>query len=286
MASPPADAGRSRLPLLLALILLTAVVALAARQASIDIDGSRYYYLDDDQMISMRYARNLAEGRGLVWNAGEHVEGYTNFGWVLVMAAVHAVGTPPRLASLAVKSVNWALSCVVVVLTDRLFRRLVPDPPWLLRTSLLLTMALSVDLLYWAVNGFETTLLTALFLWALTRVIDDAARGVFSAATCLLAGLLPLVRSDAADLTAVVLLAGVGLGLRRRWWLAGLAALPLAAHLAFRVQYLRRLASQHLLSEGGRPERSGAPGSRLRQGLRGRLPCRHGPGGNGALHGT
>ena len=89
MAPRPPDAPRaSRLPLVLALALLTVVCAMAARQASVAIDGTRYYYLDDDQMISMRYARNLAEGRGLVWNAGERVEGYTNFGWVLVMAAV------------------------------------------------------------------------------------------------------------------------------------------------------------------------------------------------------
>ncbi len=42
----------------------------ALRQASIVIDHQRYYYLDDDQMISMRYARNLVDGMGLVWNAG------------------------------------------------------------------------------------------------------------------------------------------------------------------------------------------------------------------------
>ena len=238
MAPRPPDAPRaSRLPLVLALALLTVVCAMAARQASVAIDGTRYYYLDDDQMISMRYARNLAEGRGLVWNAGERVEGYTNFGWVLVMAAVHAMGTPPRLASLAVEAVNWALACAVVILTDRLLRRFVQDPPMLLRGAVLVTMALSVDLLFWAVNGFETTLLTAVFVLALVRVVDDAARGTFTAGTCLIAGLLPLIRSDAADLTGIVLLAGVGLGLRRRWWLAALAAAPLAAHEAFRLQY-------------------------------------------------
>jgi hypothetical protein len=48
--------------------------------ASLLIDGVRWFWLDDDQMISMRYARNLAEGNGLVWNLGERVEGYTNFG--------------------------------------------------------------------------------------------------------------------------------------------------------------------------------------------------------------
>lgn len=34
----------------------------AARGSSVTVDGVRYHYLDDDQMISMRYARNLRNG--------------------------------------------------------------------------------------------------------------------------------------------------------------------------------------------------------------------------------
>lgn len=228
---------RSPLPLLLALALLTFVCAIAAREMSYVIDGQRYYFLDDDQMISMRYARNLARGVGLVWNAGEHVEGYTNFGWVLVMSAVHALGTPDRLASLVVKAINWALACVVVLLSDRLFGKLAPGASSLLRACVLLSVALSVDLLFWATNGFETTLLTVLFLWALVRTLDDAVGGAFSPWTCLIAGVLPLVRSDCPDLSAIVVVTGLGLGLRRRWWAVALAGLPFVAHLLFRHAY-------------------------------------------------
>lgn len=41
--------------------------------------------LFDDAYISLRYARNFAEGHGLVWNVGERVEGYTNFLWTLLL---------------------------------------------------------------------------------------------------------------------------------------------------------------------------------------------------------
>ncbi len=41
----------------------------------------------DDAFISFRYARNLIDGHGLVFNVGEIVEGYTNFLWTLLMAA-------------------------------------------------------------------------------------------------------------------------------------------------------------------------------------------------------
>ena len=39
-------------------------------RTSFDVDGERYFSLFDDAMISMRYARNLAQGLGLVWNPG------------------------------------------------------------------------------------------------------------------------------------------------------------------------------------------------------------------------
>ncbi|GAH95705.1 unnamed protein product, partial [marine sediment metagenome] len=38
-----------------------------------------WFYPTDDAYISYRYAQNLAEGNGLVYNLGERVEGYSNF---------------------------------------------------------------------------------------------------------------------------------------------------------------------------------------------------------------
>ena len=40
----------------------------------------------DDSFISYRYARNLARGLGLVYNAGERIEGYTNFLFTVLLA--------------------------------------------------------------------------------------------------------------------------------------------------------------------------------------------------------
>lgn len=52
-------------------------------------------FVQDDAFISFRYAQRLVAGHGLTWNAGEAVEGYTNFAWVLVMALPHAAGIDP-----------------------------------------------------------------------------------------------------------------------------------------------------------------------------------------------
>ena len=74
VASSP---GTVRVWTILSIVIATALFWGASRHASVLIDGVRYHFLDDDQMISMRYARNLALGEGLVWNRNERVEGYT-----------------------------------------------------------------------------------------------------------------------------------------------------------------------------------------------------------------
>ena len=58
------------------------------------------WFVCDDAFISFRYVRNLVEGHGLVFNPGEYVEGYTNFLWVLELAAIWSLlGIPPEQAA-------------------------------------------------------------------------------------------------------------------------------------------------------------------------------------------
>ena len=58
------------------------------------------WFLTDDAFISFRYARNLLEGHGLVFNPGEYVEGYSNFLWVLELAAAWGLfGVRPEVAA-------------------------------------------------------------------------------------------------------------------------------------------------------------------------------------------
>ena len=58
------------------------------------------WFLCDDAFISFRYVRNLLEGHGLVFNPGEYVEGYTNFLWILELAAIWGIfGIRPEHAA-------------------------------------------------------------------------------------------------------------------------------------------------------------------------------------------
>ena len=45
----------------------------------------------DDAFISFRYAENLANGQGLVFNPGERVEGYSNPLWTVLFAVIIAI---------------------------------------------------------------------------------------------------------------------------------------------------------------------------------------------------
>ena len=86
-----------------------AVVAAFARNVSFR------RFIGDDAFISFRYARNWVEGNGLVWNAGEAVEGYTNFLWVVVMAAGLGAGVAPEELSI-VLGVASGLAVLALVL--------------------------------------------------------------------------------------------------------------------------------------------------------------------------
>src|SRR5436190_21845758 len=89
------------------------------------VGGTRYFTLVDDQMISMRYAENLASGAGLVWNAGgPRVEGYSNFLWLLYMALFHVVGVPRPWISACIQATGAILLAVNFVVTKRLAERL------------------------------------------------------------------------------------------------------------------------------------------------------------------
>lgn len=98
-------------------------LAAIAGSAAILLLQSRFYfhYTSDDAYISYRYARNLSDGIGLVWNPGEHVEGYSNFLWVAILAGLNKLGAD------IVESGRWlgyALAIVAGLATYMLSRDL------------------------------------------------------------------------------------------------------------------------------------------------------------------
>lgn len=233
-------------PLMWLLPAFAGVIALYAdhaRKASLLIDGERWFWLDDDQMISMRYARNLSEGHGLVWNPGEYVEGYTNFGWTLLMAAVHLLRLPDRLTPLAMTVVSCLFCLTLVLLAARILEQLEPRRLALTLPALLVCILTCTDVMFWAAAGFETVLVTCLHLWVVLRALQASsaqARDLDIDASLLVPlSLLPIARSDGAHIWLGDALLLLWLAADRKRAALGLllSLAPFAAHLSFRLWF-------------------------------------------------
>lgn len=202
------------------------------------IGGERYWWLDDDAMISMRYARHLAQGLGLVWNpGGERVEGYTNLLWTLYMALVHLLPIPVAQTSLIILLTNIALAVATIPVIIRFVRALGGSP--LVVAATVLGFVLNKNVMAWTTAGFETALLTLLFLLGIYRIIAEAQQCTPRLLTFMIIALLSLVRSDAVILSVLLYALAVWLH-RNRTLIIGYAALSLAlpiAHTLYRATY-------------------------------------------------
>lgn len=215
------------------------------RSSFLAIDGSRYFSLFDDAMISMRYAWNFSHGNGLVWNPGERVEGYTNFLMTLVMSAITFLFNKKN-AVLTIQ-VFGILTVIAVVWQARKLYQLVAgnDSNPLLFVLFPILILLYYPLSYWSLMGMETGLATFFIILTFNAIIqfeekNRSAPLIFSA---LFASLSYLTRPDAGIVILPIIL--FILSHKTSWNQRilnmvkfGLVFLVLPlAHMVFRYQY-------------------------------------------------
>ncbi|MFB3909736.1 MAG: hypothetical protein ACE15D_15175 [Candidatus Eisenbacteria bacterium] len=129
-------------------------------------------WVSDDAFITFRYVDNLLAGRGLVYNAGERVEGYTHFLWLMLLAVPRALGADPVVVSEVLGIVAFVGTIALLAwISSRVAGRgpAAASPPIPLAAVLL---ALHFDAAIWATGGLETSLFTLL----LTGVVVAAWR--------------------------------------------------------------------------------------------------------------
>jgi len=144
-------------------------------------------FTNDDALISIRYAENLAAGNGLVYNAGERVLGTTTPLWTLLLAGFGVLGfdLPTTATVLGVLAYGWAGAATVLLLRAG-------GAPWFSQAFAALLVATAPGLQYWAGSGMETAAYVALiatFLW----LFETERLGALG----LVGGALLLVRPDA-----------------------------------------------------------------------------------------
>jgi hypothetical protein len=174
----------------------------------------------DDAFITFRYARNLADGLGLVYNPGEWVLGTTAPLWAILLAAGYRLGLTdlPWLATVLSATCD-TLSCgLLVAFSLRLGWR-----P--LGAALVgLAWALNPLSIAFATGGMETSLFVLIAL----LVLGMAAQGTYLWPAAGLASIATLVRPEGA-LLAVTVVGWTWLAQRRQTWRVALAGVtPMA----------------------------------------------------------
>ncbi|HEC35190.1 MAG TPA: hypothetical protein ENI39_01490 [Anaerolineae bacterium] len=138
------------------LLLVLVLLALAARL----VPGPRTV---DDAYITFRYARNLVEGRGFVYNLGERVLGTTTPLYTLLLSGLAFVTGRCDFPAMAM-AVNGLAGAVSVLLLYHLGRRFSGQRA--VGAAAALLWALAPHSVTFAIGGMETDLTIALILAA------------------------------------------------------------------------------------------------------------------------
>lgn len=233
------------------------VVALAVAVAFI-VHARGWTFLCDDAFISFRYARNWAEHGAPVFNVyvdpPEHVEGYTNFLWVAMLAGLARLGVVPHEAAPILTQLAGLLTLAAVTMLVAVLRRHCTkgQPERRLVAIDLLPAALLVcvpEFMVWTHGGLETSAAGATALGAMATWVAGRQRtaAILAAATGLLRpdGLLPVAVFGLTWLLVFglpVVWRERAQAFRRLPWLrllqaAMLFVVPLLVHLMWRRSY-------------------------------------------------
>jgi arabinofuranosyltransferase len=136
----------------------------------VSILGQFYIFRDytvDDTFITLRYARNFIQGHGLVFNAGEKVEGFSNPLLLFLTIAVSYAGVP-YLA--AVKLIGALSYLVCLVISIRFIMRRISGFTLPLLIALVFS---SFPVIFFSITGLETVLFALLLLLSFVAVVNN-----------------------------------------------------------------------------------------------------------------
>jgi MFS family permease len=202
-----------------------------------------YYYpfFADDAFISLRYSERLIEGKGLNWNDGEYVEGYSNLLWVLSTALLGYFGMDLVAAG---RAVGFLASAFAMLSFCYYHQRRYLGVASLFMTNL--AFALTAPVAIWMMGGLEASLAMALLAWVFVLAHDVLERADrHKAIICgVLLGCVNLCRPEGPIFTVAIagsifLVAG-----KQRWKLlfplalmCGVSFIFFASQLSFRLAY-------------------------------------------------
>ena len=225
-----ADAWRAlRFPVLVALLLITVQI----------LPGPQAF---DDAYITYRYARNLANGDGFVYNRGERVLGTTTPLYTILLALTSRATSSDNLPWLSI-----AINAVFDLGTALLLVRVLPSFGMPVRVARLVSIAyvLSPLRIQVALGGMETSM--AVF-WLLAASHQYAVKkGSLSAAAC--SGIACLTRPDLAILPALFAVHAIARSRRIPWKPTAAFAAVTAPWLVFSWFYFGSPLPQSIIAK-------------------------------------
>lgn len=160
-----------------------------------------YTEVIDDAFISFRYARNLVNNHGLVFNIGERVEGYSNLLWTLLMAGIIKLGIDVVLAAKFV-SILFGVANIVTLF---LLARSVFEGSSALALLAAFLLAVSTDFVSWSFFAMETQMFTFFLLAGFYSYIRPGGQRL-PLASAILFALASLTRIEGVFVFAFIIL--------------------------------------------------------------------------------
>ncbi len=149
---------------------------------------THFDFTQDDAYISFRYAANYLNGDGLVFNAGERVEGYTNFLWTVFMIIGGLLSIDPTPFAAILGMIFGSLNILITYfLSLELFRDISGQRKYFLSGLITLVLSSAYSHAYWAAAGLETAAFVFLVLASLLACLK---RSYLAAATAVIMILL------------------------------------------------------------------------------------------------
>ncbi len=195
------------------------------------------YYLQpwtlDDSFITFRYAENFAEGKGIVYNEGEYVEGYTCFLWVILLAGLKKLGLDLLLAS---KVLGISFTFLTIFLASQI-HKIISGTHWLVSLISVLLMGTFGTFTAWAMSGMETSMtaflifLTFLLFGTLISRNSKSKIGYFFVG--ILSALATMSRPDAGIILPVLVFCAVIYCYKEKKW-----AIPILIILGFSILFV------------------------------------------------
>ena len=189
----------------------------------------RYSWFLDDSFIYFRYADNLLFlDLGLVYNAGEYVEGYSSPLWMLLMVVMRSVGADWWLIVRVAGLLSYAAFFLVLVAVNR---HLSPSRSTAVNLPLVF-MGANYAVMSFFTSGLETPIVQLEAVCFALYVLRPRSRLMQTAV-----GLAALVRHE--FLLPLLVVAAYDFRKTRRvpWLMLGIAAGSMAVWLLFRVYY-------------------------------------------------